>query len=97
MNDNRFDESYFELTPQLEHRALMAYFKQATRDSERVVQPESVEGRELDGRQYIVLVSQGILAVYRIKNDGLLRRLKRYPKELIRIYDQGDDEDAQPG
>jgi hypothetical protein len=38
---------------------------------------------ELDGRQYVVLANvNGLLAVYRIKPDGLLRRLKRWPRAL---------------
>jgi hypothetical protein len=37
----------------------------------------------LDGRTYVVLENiRGPLAVYRLKNDGRLRRLKRWPKAL---------------
>lgn len=43
------------------------------------------EIREHDGKKYVVLVNvRGVLAVYRIKNDEALKRLRRYPKELIR-------------
>jgi hypothetical protein len=35
------------------------------------------------GRKYVVLDNaNGILAVYRVRNDGALRRLKRWPREL---------------
>ena len=38
---------------------------------------------ELDGKQYVVLENfAGILAVYRVRNDGILKGLKRWPGEL---------------
>lgn len=38
---------------------------------------------ELDERSYVVLKNgNGILAVYRVRNDGMLKRLKRWPTEL---------------
>ncbi len=38
---------------------------------------------EVEGRRYVVLLNcRGVLAVYRIKPNGSLRRLKRYPKEF---------------
>ena len=38
---------------------------------------------EIDGRSYVVLRNvRGVLAVYRERTDGVLKRLKRWPKEL---------------
>lgn len=36
------------------------------------------------GHQYVVLKNgdHDTLAVYRVKNDGILRRLRRWPKEI---------------
>jgi hypothetical protein len=39
---------------------------------------------KVEGKFHVVLANDGgILAVYRVKNDGVLRRLKRIPKCLI--------------
>jgi len=39
--------------------------------------------RELGDRNYVVLKNgNGILAIYRVRNDGMLKRLKRWPVEL---------------
>jgi hypothetical protein len=36
-----------------------------------------------EGKDYVVLKNaNGVLAVYRIKKDGLLRRLRRWPEEI---------------
>ena len=48
-------------------------------------EPARSESEEvtLDGKRYVVLANtHEILAVYRIKPDGLLRRLRRWPKTL---------------
>jgi hypothetical protein len=38
---------------------------------------------ELAGKQYVVLENvNGVLAVYRVRNDGILKGLKRWPREL---------------
>lgn len=43
---------------------------------------------KVEGRLHVVLAnSDGILAVYRVKNDGALRRLKRIPKCLVGAMD----------
>ncbi len=41
--------------------------------------------RTLKGLQYVVLRSSNktVLAIYRIKNDGFLRRMRRPPKALL--------------
>lgn len=38
---------------------------------------------EVNGRRYVALVNvRGIIAVYRVRPDGILKGLKRWPKEL---------------
>jgi len=61
-------------------RAFVAW----SRTSDIPVQPASSSGlREYKGREYVVLEnSNGVLAVYRVKNDGYLKFLKRWPKGL---------------
>jgi hypothetical protein len=66
-------------------RAFAAYFKQAKRDRvERVDQPSNTSSVMSAGeRDYAVLHNGcGTLAVYRIRNNGGLKRLKRWPAEL---------------
>jgi hypothetical protein len=60
----------------METRAFRAYFR-----SGGVDQPKSGPATTLhDGKQYVVLRNtNGILAVYRIRNDGRLKRLRRWP------------------
>lgn len=61
-------------------RATAAWFRSGGSD-----QPANTSGfREYDGKAYIVLENiNGPLAVYRVKNDDTLKRLKRWPKGLI--------------
>ena len=60
-------------------RAMAAWFR-----SGQSVQPANTSDvRVCNGKQYVVLENiNGILAVYRIKNDGFLKRLKRWPKDI---------------
>jgi len=48
--------------------------------------PSQVRSRDditVEGKRYVILAnSDQVLGVYRIKNDGLLRRLKRWPKAV---------------
>jgi len=38
---------------------------------------------EHEGKSYVVLRNvSGVLAVYRVRNDGVLKRLKRWPYEI---------------
>jgi hypothetical protein len=63
-----------------ESRALSAYFKS---EDGMVQQPTTPEIMEIKDRKYVVLHNvNGVLAVYRIKTDDILKRLKRYPKEI---------------
>lgn len=64
-------------------RAYAAYFR-ANSGNSTVDQPSNDSGElEHDGKRYVVLRNcRGILAVYRVRNDGMLKGLKRWPKEL---------------
>ena len=49
------------------------------------LQPSSIASGHvnLDGREYVRLANvNGVLAVWRVRNDGMLKRLKRWPAEL---------------
>jgi hypothetical protein len=36
-----------------------------------------------NGRRYVVLQNvNGVLAVYRVRHDGILKRLRRWPKDI---------------
>jgi len=65
----------------LMRRAMAAYYRGA--DS-GVMQPSKSSGVEsVDGKHYVVLRNvNGLLAVYRVRNDGVLKGLKRWPAEL---------------
>ena len=61
-------------------RAFAAYFR--TGGNEQPSQ-ESSEAITHEGLQYVVLRNvSGLLAVYRVRNDGMLKRLKRWPHSL---------------
>lgn len=64
-------------------RAFAGYFRTAR--GEELEQPSQstsrVEVRE--DRAYVVLRSaREVLAVYRVRNDGMLRRMARWPKDV---------------
>ncbi len=67
-------------------RALRAYFVAAKRNNPNGTpdQPANSSGlRTHEGKQYVVLENvNGILAVYRVRNDGMLKSLKRWPDSL---------------
>ncbi len=60
-------------------RAMAAYFRSGWID-----QPANTSSvRTHNKKEYVVLENvRGVLAVYRIKNDGFLKRLKRWPAEI---------------
>lgn len=68
----------------LEHRAMAAYWRGA--DPSTTDQPSRPEvWKHEDGKMYVVLPggrASGPCAVYRVRNDGMLKRLKRWPAEL---------------
>lgn len=64
-------------------RAMAAYFRHYPGAS--MNQPDSTASGETehDGKQYVVLRNvDGVLAVYRVRQDGMLKRLKRWPAEI---------------
>jgi hypothetical protein len=68
-------------------RAFSAYFRNAKRQGYTADQPSEHRSgaEEVDGRDYVVLRnSHQTLAVYRVRNDGMLKALKRWPAELDR-------------
>jgi len=60
-------------------RALAAYFR-----SGNTGRPQPRGLTEYEGRKYVVLRNEqgGLLAIYRVRNDGMLKRLKRWPAGL---------------
>lgn len=61
-------------------RAMAAYFRSGGSD-----QPSSSASgvQEVDGLMYVVLRNVNeVLSVYRVRPNGLLKGLKRWPKEL---------------
>jgi hypothetical protein len=65
----------------LTSRAFAAYFRS---ESGIVDQPANDSGpAEWAGKQYVVLRNvNGVLAVYRVRNSGALKRLRRWPSAL---------------
>lgn len=63
-------------------RAFAAYYRGP--GGELRPHPANDSGFEtFKGKEYIVLRNvNGVLAVYRIRNDGTLKRLKRWPEEV---------------
>ena len=63
----------------LTKRAFAAYFKAGGDD-----QPSNASGLvELGGKRYVVLHSgASVLAVYRVRNNGILKRMVRWPAQL---------------
>ena len=66
----------------LVRRAMAAYYKFS--DRRDPPHPGNVSGIEtVGGKDYVVLRNiNGVLAVYRIRNDGMLKGLKRWPAGL---------------
>jgi hypothetical protein len=71
---------------QLLSRAIAAHYQACAREGVAADQPaaDSSGVEDLDGKQYVVLRnSRGVLRVYRVrKYDGVLKGLRRWPKEL---------------
>jgi hypothetical protein len=65
-------------------RAFRAYFRRVAREGYVPVQPANYSSvQEHKGREYAVLRNvNGILAVYRVRADGSLKGLKRWPKAI---------------
>jgi hypothetical protein len=68
--------------PDLQNRLLGAWFK-----SGGVDQPSTADVYTIDGKEYAVLYNtNGVLAVYRVGDDGGLKRLEQYPEEINQAY-----------
>jgi hypothetical protein len=62
----------------LTQRALAAYWRTGGFDA-----PGDVSVADHEGLKYVVLTNiRGVLAVYRVLNNGALKRLRRWPKAL---------------
>ena len=63
-------------------RAYAAYFRSPDGSGHFKDQPASDSGVEVhNGKYYVVLRNaRGVLMVYRLRNDGALKGLRRYPK-----------------
>ncbi len=60
-------------------RALSAYFRTGGTDQPSKASEVAVHRRKV----YVVLRNaRAILAAYRVRNDGMLKRLRRWPAEL---------------
>jgi hypothetical protein len=75
----------------LERRALAAYFRSGghaqPRGGGNVV--------DHDGKTYVVLSNiNRTLAVYRVRNDGMLKNLRRPPREVAPDWYEGASTDA---
>jgi hypothetical protein len=69
---------------ELVRRAMAAYFRKPKLPLEMTLQPSQASGVQTHaGKDYVVLHNvNGVLAVYRVRNDGMLKGLKRWPNEL---------------
>ena len=67
-------------------RATAAYFRSGADQQPNRSQSDVFN---LDGKVYVVLASGEIMAVYRLRNDGVLRRMRRYPKDITKHYPGG--------
>lgn len=69
---------------ELKRRALAGYWRFA-KPGEQLAAPDATRADviEITGLRYVTLTSNGnILAVFRVRNDGKLKRLVRPPKQL---------------
>lgn len=61
-------------------RAIAAWYRSG---EETIPANDSYIYTDSAGREYAVLVNvNGVLAVYRLRNDGRLKRLRRWPPEV---------------
>lgn len=68
----------------LTRRAFAAWYRSCKAEGAVPDQPSAGSGVvEHGGRLYVQLHNvNGILAVYRVRNDGMLRRMRRWPQAL---------------
>jgi hypothetical protein len=67
-------------------RAMHAFFVAARKNGLMFDQPSNSSGvQEFAGKRYVILQNaNGVLAIYRVRNDGMLKRLRRWPDSLVR-------------
>jgi hypothetical protein len=62
-------------------RAFSAYFR--TSGENAAIPNSGSDMYEHNGKHYVVLWNvNGVLAVYRVRNNGALKRLRRWPAEM---------------
>lgn len=68
----------------LTRRAIAAWYRSSSKQSSIIDQPANYSGvEEHDGRRYVVLRNiRGVMAVYRQRNDGKLKHLRRAPRGI---------------
>jgi hypothetical protein len=68
---------------ELRRRAVAAYYRTAQTNGDLDTPSGGGDVAEFDGKMYVVLSNiRGTLAVYRVQNNGMLRRMKRWPREV---------------
>ena len=68
-------------------RAFAAYYRAGTREGyseEQIIIPANTSYvTEHNGKRYVVLENvNGVLAVYRVRTSGVLKGLRRWPKQI---------------
>jgi hypothetical protein len=73
---------------ELTARAITAYYNARRKLGGAIDAPANTSGlREIDGLAYIVLENvNGVLAVFRLRNDGVLKALKRWPEGVTMSF-----------
>jgi hypothetical protein len=62
-------------------RSLAAYYRSAPAPARAPGQDSRVT--EHEGKRYVILANtSGVIAVYRVRNDGILKGLRRWPKAI---------------
>lgn len=70
-------------TKDLENRALIAYMRKTAKLGGSIIQPSRPQVTTIGDKKYVLLTNvNGILAVYRVRQDGKLKGLVRWPKEF---------------
>ena len=71
-------------TPSLVARAIAAYYRFGLAQKLGELSASATALAELAGKQYVVMRTdqRDVLTVYRVRNDGVLKRLVRWPSEL---------------
>lgn len=67
------------------NRAIAAHYQAYAREGGALSEPawDSSAVEEVAGKRYVVLRNiSGVIRVYRVRNDGVLKGMRRWPKEL---------------